>query len=178
MQQKRLFLLLSYPCVPHRWGRPQDLSPGLSELHILRLHLTIVSLRYPLPLGADEDGWLQRLGWHPKVLNVCSLACWERLMSHLWERWKFGKKINESENTFYTSLHSVMKNDNVTLCCTVDKPVFCPHWWRAHWSSSACKYHFSQGVSCEASQDASLWVLGSSPNKHKHLKHQMFVNQR
>lgn len=85
-RQNRCSSMLAYPCFPHRRGRPQDLSPGLSELHILRLHLALLSLSQTLPLGADEDGWLQRSGRLSKVFHVCSMSPFKRLMGHLREK--------------------------------------------------------------------------------------------
>lgn len=146
--------MVSYPCRLHSWRWSQDLPPGLGELDVLRLHLAVLSLRSPLPLGADEDGWLQGSGWHTKVLYVCSLS-W--LMGHLRERRTF-----REENVQEGASGCWWRFDR-TVCCKVNLPVFCPRWWTAHWFSFACKYHFSPGVSCEASLDASLLVLDSSP---------------
>lgn len=87
-----MLLLLAYPCSSPGRGWSQDLSPGLGELDILRLHLAVLTLRSSLPLGADEDSRLQRSGWHPKVLNVRSLASLNRLMSHLEEKKPLKKK--------------------------------------------------------------------------------------
>lgn len=75
--------LQSHPSLPHGWGWAQDLSPGLSELHILRFHLAVLSLRRPFPLGADWDGWLQRPGRLSEVFHVYNLASFKGLNGHL-----------------------------------------------------------------------------------------------
>ncbi len=126
-------LRLAYPCVSRRWGWPQDLSPGLSELQILRLHLAVLSLGSPLPLGADEDGWLQRFGWHPKVLYVCGLARCKRLMGHLREERQFRKEkkvaLCSETLSFNQSTDGGRGNFlSLTFCCEVNKPVSCPRW--------------------------------------------------
>lgn len=161
----------SYPCSSH-WGRwSQDLSPGLGELDVLRLHLAVLSLRSPFPLGADEDGWLQGSGWHTKVLYVCALSWFKRLMGNLIERWAFREEKVQQVQLGHQGGDDRLPDSEVKL------PVFCLRWWTAHWFSFACKYHFSPTVSCEASLDASLSVLDSSPyDEKKQFKFLLQIN--